>query len=485
MLDKIFFNVAFSLLCGIFIIFTLSFSGFIFGVNISPFYSIAGILACFIIFNYRLHFEKIKYKNIFLFNLALILLFFAAYFFSINFIDTSYDGPAYHQPAAILMANGYNPIFDNVFEVSKNVIHVNARRLMWIECYPKFSEIFAGNIFSLTQNIEAGKIINYLSILITFCYSFYVLSKKEFFKEKKIAGVFSFLLVYNPVVLCQISTYYNDCLVYLYFLMGALSVIDFYTDKEDKKLPLLIFVMSSTILANIKLGGVLCFLCLIFSAPFFIKNIKKLKSFSAGIFTVIILFLISGINPYFTNIKQHNNPLYPLIGKEKIDIMSASRPKSFENRSVFYKFFISTFSKADNIIQKDDREPVLKIPFTIHKGEIGHFYAPDVRISGFGVFFSGIFLLSLIMLCSLRYKSKENKRLFYLIFFMFGLPLLLNPESWWARYIPYLWGLIVFINAGYFINSDLKYKKYFVFISVSIMFINSLLVHFDVISRGI
>lgn len=511
-MDKMFLNISFSLLCGVFAVFFLSFAGFIFGLHIMPAYIILGLITAFIAFGTRLHLEKTPPKKIFKYCIWYLLGLISLVNISSWLMDSSWDGRAYHQVTVLLLEKGWNPVYDNIINFAKDNFPIIPEGLIWSENYVKFSEIIAANIFSVTQKIETGKAVNIISTVITFCYTFYIFSKEPFCAmNKKVRAIFSFILVYNPIVIAQTFTYYTDGLLYLYFLIATLSAVDIKTSKDKMPVvPALIFIMSSVIMMNIKLGGILCFICILLGVFAFwvICKFKAWKNpsdnlqnndtktdnckdhgqkiFRHPVLIIILLTLLSGINPYFTNILKERHPLYPLAGEGKLDIITPNTPKKLAGKPVLYKFFISLFSEADNIIYSDNKQPKLKIPFTIKQNELKALNGADTRLSGFGVFFSGIFLLAVLLLF-LSFKSKnpfgakEKVRGKYeLLFLILGLSVILNPENWWARYTPQLWAIITLICLFSFLNNDYdntlnKFKKYLISAIIFIMFLNTLI----------
>ena len=53
--------------------------------------------------------------------------------------------------------------------------------------------------------------------------------------------------------------------------------------------------------------------------------------------SVVAGFLVGAFNPYITNTVIKHNPVYPLIGEDKIDIMSIVTPQNIEGKCVFYQ----------------------------------------------------------------------------------------------------------------------------------------------------
>ena len=195
---------------------------------------------------------------------------------------------------------------------------------------------------------------------------------------------------------------------------------------------------------------------------------------------VVFLILLTGINPYITNIISGYNPLYPVVKNSFLnankEYMTTSYPTGFENANRFKKLFISTFSSSRNLsplINKD--KPTLKIPFTITNDDIFHF--EDMRVGGFGYFFSGILLCSLILSAFLRFKNKDDKRLFFVIMTILVLSVLGNHEAWWARFVPQMWSFPLFIMLFFLYNEQFKDKKQiFIYILLFIVFLNSAII---------
>ncbi len=508
-----FLNISFSLLAGVFLIFLLSSLGFIFNLSISPLYIITGLLTTFAIFSVRLYFEKTSFKRILFYCMLLAAALVAAVYLSAYLMDASYDGRAYHQVSVLLLNKGWNPIYDNITSFCTKHFGFAPYELLWCENYVKFSEIFAANILTFTNKIETGKVFNIISAATAFFYIYYVFSKESFLNicssaKNKLSArtktVFAFLLIYNPVVVAQFFTYYIDGLLYLYFLIAAFSVIDYITGNLNNKgriTPLLIFIMSSVILVNIKLGGVFCFICILLGTAVFLLSGKikpdskiktfKIKPFSYSVFIIFLLALLTGVNPYFTNIAKGRHALHPLTGKEKIDIITPNSPKAFRNKPSYYKFFASVFSKTDNFHTVRNKNPEFKIPFTVYKSEISPVKDVDTRVAGFGVFFSGIFLFGLILFFTSFYKkcilckkyrsenSLTSNEALFLLFLIFGLSVILNSENWWARYVPQLWALLIFTAlftySAYFEN--IYFKKAVIGLFLAIMFTNTLFIN--------
>lgn len=482
-MKKICYNWSISLLIGLFSLFILSSVGFIFGLTINPIYPfLSVILSIFTLWFLSVKIDKFSNKNfiaqcIILFDL--ILIFGAVCYFIPDF---SYDGTTYHQASIIWLKLGWNPIFTKLSTFANSMSYQFPSSLEYGQHFLKFFEIIGANIYALTGKIELTKLTNFILATSAFCYTFYSIKNYKNISNWQ-CGLFAFLFVFNPICICQILTNYVDCAFYYTFLILIFALIN-YTKSQDKNTFFMI-VMSSVIFANIKLTGLFTVLIIltVFLIAFFTKKLLKLS------ILIYFLIILTGVNPYITNILGGYNPLYPIVKDSFFsankEYMTTSYPTGFENANRFKKLFISLFSSSKNLSPLINTEkPSLKIPFTITNDDIFHF--EDMRVAGFGYFFSGILLCSLILSSFLRFKNKDEKRLFLSIMTILTLSILGNHEAWWARFVPQLWSLPLFIMLFFLFNGQLKEKKQvFIYILLAICFINSSIITQQYISDRI
>jgi len=471
-MKKICYNWSISLLIGLFSLFILSSVGFILGLTINPIYTIISVvLSVFTLWYLTVKTDKFSNKDfiaqlIILFDL--ILVFGAVCYFIPDF---SYDGTTYHQASIIWLKWGWNPIYTKLSTFAGAMPYQFPSSLEYGQHFLKFFEIIGANIYALSGKIELTKLTNFILALSSFCYAFYSIKNYKDISNWQV-GIFAFLFAFNPVCVYQALTNYVDCAFYYAFLILIFALIN-YTKSQDKN-TLFMIVMSSVIFANIKLTGLFTVLIILtaFLIAFFTKKLLKVS------ILIIFLILLTGINPYITNLLSGYNPLYPVVKKSFLnankEYMTTSYPTGFENTNRFKKLFISTFSSSRNLsplINKD--EPTLKIPFTITNDDSFHF--EDMRVGGFGYFFSGILLCALILSAFLRFKNKEDKRLFFVIMAILALSILGNHEAWWARFVPQMWSLPLFIMLFFLYNEQFKAKN-FIYILLFIAFLNSAII---------
>lgn len=390
--------------------------------------------------------------------------------------DRSSDGNTYHKDAIGVLKEGFNPVYESSLDFIKDRDNNNelSEYSIWTDHYAKANWIIAANFYSLTDNIESGKAMNFISLYIVFSLIFVSL---ESILDKKKSFIISIISVINPVTGAQLFTYYNDQLVCLYLFLAVLCLIKLDNNIKDKE-SWLIYILTFIILSNMKFNGLgyLLVFSFLFVCRYLYKALKKkefIKLFKKLCLIFIPLFIVSlivvGYPTYIKNTIDHNNPFFPLYDDNGEDIITAQQPKKFLKMNNLEKLFYGTFSKANNLREHDKTE--LKIPFTIYKDEIIPATSVDLRISGWGILFSGILLCSLIILIK-YYKDYKNETW---ILYTLGITLfllILMSESWWARYTPHFY---LFIILSLYVLFKYGKIKIINFVYTGIIIINTLL----------
>lgn len=179
------------------------------------------------------------------------------------------------------------------------------------------------------------------------------------------------------------------------------------------------------------------------------KNIIKkfcLNAVIVGIFGAAFI----AYHPYVTNFVFTHNPLYPLIGNDAVDIMTASTPIQFLGSNRYVNFFASIFS--------------FTIPYV------------DSRIGGFGPLFSIIFLYCITIIVISIIREKKISILNYIMICSI-ISCLFFEQSWWARYNTQLW-LIAPCCYYYFITHKIYHQKLLVKSFVVITLLNIFIASF-------
>lgn len=476
-MKNICYNWSFSLLIGLFALFILINWNFIFGLTVSPIYPVISmLLTCYTLWRFTVKKDKKSTKS---FIAQLVVLFDLILIFGVvcYFIpDFSYDGTTYHQATIIWLKNGWNPIYTKLSDFVLTMPYQFPSSVEYGQHFLKFFEVVGASIYSLTGKIELTKLTNFILAVSAFCYSFYSIKNYKNLSTT-LSAVFAFIFVFNPVCICQMLTNYVDSAFYYAFLILIFALIN-YTKSQDRNTFFMI-VMSAVIFANIKLTGLftVAIMLIVFLIAFFSKKLLKTS------IVIAILILFTGINPYITNLVQGHNPFYPVVKNSLInankDYMLTSYPAGFENLNRVEKLCISLFSSSKNLSPLINPEkPTFKIPFTIKNDDVFHF--EDMRIGGFGYFFSGILLLSLVLSVFMQFEMKEGKRLFFVIMTILSLSILGNHEAWWARFVPQLWSLPLFIVLFLSFNWQINTKKLaFIYLFLFICLINSSIINYQ------
>lgn len=421
------------------LVFTIYFSGLVFlsfGSGLSPYgWALTAVL-------YLLGLKLVSKKySVAIGKLASVslLIFFGSALISSVWYDTSWDGQWYHYDGVYRLVHGWNP-FRTMSEGAANaVLGQNARILIY---YAKFPWIYSASVAQLFHgNVEAGK---NLGIMLGFATLLVTLGWFTRRAEGRLQRACWILLVFVPVSITQAISFYCDSslahtlLLAICFGYGILK----FGVKSEFLVP---WVMSALMAINVKNFSIVYLLVGLLGLIAFFYQTKRenvagsVKVFFATLMTGLFLF---GFNPYFTNLKLGQFVLYPIeiswLSKEAPPI---GQPFSEELKSSnrLSKFAISIFGRSNPALFESVEG--LKVPFSISRSEIQGAGYYDARSGGFGPFFSG-FLLVALVLCFFSFVQRRNLRMpLALMVSVVGVMVVLNPESWWARWSPEVWWL--------------------------------------------
>lgn len=378
--------------------------------------------------------------------------------FCSSIYDTSYDGCAYHKLAVGMFRDGWNPIWQNPYSFSSTIFEVEeVGCTLWVESYCKQPWIFASSVYCITGNIETGKLYTLLGMCCVLFLTYGYLRKKE--KSKKLAALVAVAATVNPVVISQIDSYYVDG--YMHAMLWVLVVgLTMNVEKNrviSRGISASILVSAMLVCANIKFtgllyGGIYCIAYFLFWS--FAQLLRKEENWFSKVFKEGMLYALlavvciawAGMPTYVTNTVNHGTPTYPLTGENPRDIMTGNSPRTFVESSRLESLGISLFSQMDSFNYNVERYPVLKVPFTIYESELYCLDITDARISGFGIWFGGILILSVIVLLAYLLAGKKKSENYALIATNILVSIFLCvviKESWWARYAPYIYFLVV------------------------------------------
>ncbi|WNN76876.1 hypothetical protein RKS58_03295 [Lysinibacillus capsici] len=389
-----------------------------------------------------------------------------------KFYDFSYDGQAYHQEALIHMKDNWNPLYEQ--------LTTGTAQDLWINHYAKGIWYLGTIIYELTGNIESAKAFNFVLLISTFLILVGYLQTK--LNNVGLVIVVSSLMVLSPVVTNQIFTNYNDFFIVLLIINLIVGYLNYY-ETPNYKILINIFI-SIILLVNIKftaLGYALILTgipILLYIYNFYIakasRKEKKQKILLLA-FTICSSFIVAiafvGSSSYIKNTITKGHPFYPLAGEGKVDIITVNSPAGLSDLNRIEKMYVSIFSETYNGLEE---EPKTKFPLSVSKEEIFYSKATDTRIGGFGPLFGLIVILTLCLsLIYYRKIDKEQGYVFLILVAVIMISIMINPEPWWARYVPQLWIIPLLFVLLIVIN---KIKSYVAYAILLVYMLNILII---------
>ena len=418
---------------------------FWFNITITPWHLPVELLISIIvtagiqIFKYKKENQKKNLKKVIVNLIAAIIIGIAIFFIGTFLIgklyDVTADGNTYHKLGIGSMKNGWNPMYEssrNFTQKDGNVLTVLEDNInyLWADHYAMGTEIIAANIYAFTNKIETGKVFTLIMMYIGFGIILEYLYKQRKWENKKFglikSLVISILFVLNPISIVQVGTFYVDATLAISLFIIIIELIA--TSSNEKSFEnYFILAMAIGMCSNAKFTGL--GYAAVFCAAFYIYNVIKnrknkeyiIKQTIFYIVTVIITFGILGSTSYLKNTIVNKHPFYPLYGEGHVENMvNQEIPKSLAAKPNIMQFFISVFSKGENIspsYSTELNEPDLKIPFTVSAEEINNYTIPDIRVGGFGPLYSGIFIITIGVTIALCIDFIKNKKFDSLIIY--------------------------------------------------------------------
>lgn len=380
-----------------------------------------------------------------------IIIFVIAAWLSCHVYDQSWDGNCYHKAITGTLKWGWNPLQETFFNFAENYPFLAPISDTWYDAYPKATEIWAAGLYAIVNNIEVGKCFNLLSMIAAFCIACEILRQTRLYSRSQ-EILCALLCVANPVVFGQMIMYYVDGFLWQMFLicMAALLYLTFFEEGIYKKDCLYLVFISVCIGLNTKFSALFYFglLCGSFFCFWTVRKIKG-EGWSRGKKWIWIRFLffaetvvfsvgIAGMTSYGINILRHKNPVYTMIGEGSTEMITVQLPVFCKDMSNISRFLTSLFSITCNDRSMDTFK--WKIPFTYSASEISEAQGYDTRVAGWGILFSGIFLISVSVICYyLLWLKRKGLRgdvaaLTVLLLGVWGIAICVVPGLSWARY---------------------------------------------------
>ncbi|WP_346354884.1 hypothetical protein [Azotosporobacter soli] len=367
------------------------------------------------------------------------------------FYDVSYDGEVYHQEAIRQLANGWNPWHQYL---ERNMSH----SAILLDHYARGPWIYGAAFYSATGQLETGKAAHLILLAAALLYS--VSALRQMGSRYLTAWLIAAAVALNPVAIYQSLSFYIDGqLASLLLCLAAAAALYLKGDRRQE-----IGIVSAIVLAaNVKFTGIVyavLWSVLFLAALWFGHRRDAIRHFvvtalAGGVLGAVVI----GWNPYMTNLFYYGHPFYPLYGAgaNNMDIMTLNFPTGFAQLNMLSKLVMANLVESSNGF--DNLAPILKWPFALRPAELAPFvYGADVRLGGFGPWFSGIALLTLLLLPGLVRERKRTKAALLMALAIL-LTVLINPEAWWARYAPQIW-LLPAVVAWAAFQTDCRWQRF-------------------------
>ena len=402
---------------------------FAIGLSISQTYGFVVIGLSLILSNIILRERKFIY-NACLFALT-VLLFLVAQFY----IDQTWDGQAYHQEMTLRMAQGWNP-------------YGSQQGGTWVYHYPKAYETLGVFFYQIFGTIKAIKMVNLFIFVTLFLYTFSYLKQKFRRNESLLIAI---AIAFNPVLLGQLTSNLVDGFLYA---IAVIMVVAYLQWKSDKR-SVIDFFLALIILINIKFTGVIFAIAI--AGYIFLKEwITNKETRKQNITRLLVVGLLGSFflyTPYIkNNLIENGHVFHPLMGKNSSEFHQDYVPDIIKPYSPFQRVILSNFVTVCN-----RSEGAFKIPFTFSITELQRFRNGGPRGGSFGVWWSGILVLSLLyyFFGILKHRKEFKISHYELITVCILILTFANAAGWWFRYTPFIWLIPLF-----FLLSIKRYQAY-------------------------
>jgi 4-amino-4-deoxy-L-arabinose transferase-like glycosyltransferase len=342
------------------------------------------------------------------------------------------------------MAEDWNPI-------KKPLISSSPHTQEWIRHYAKGPWYIALAVYKTTNHIEWAKCPTWLALAAML---FSVLAAcLDFGMRRRRAIAIALLVSLNPVVTCQLCSYLVDGLLISFLACFTAALFIWFRCRNS--LVLVLLITSAILCINSKFSG-LVFLCFVSAGGGLYCLIKRRDLLIRYVLTQALIIVLGtagfGYNPYVTNYIHRGHPFFPFMGTKEYPSLDQSgqnpidkyeTPHNMLRKNRLVCFGYAIFGRPGSQPFMDGQNARLMWPFIVPLKDIGMYYFHELRIAGFGPFFSGAFLFALILLAIALLVPNLPRTIIFLSTITIVASLLISRHAWWARYGPQLWWLPV------------------------------------------
>jgi hypothetical protein len=465
------------LLCFLFLTYLGVLLCFLFGFGISPFIVPVAIIVTLVITDRLGKREGLAGRyRVWPIGIVIVLLILSIFLAGL-FYDLSWDGLWYQQTAIYKIAEGWNPIRQPMQELSHHT-------QIWVRHYSKGPWYIAAAFYRSTGHIELAKCATWLSFGAMF--AAVLAACLDFGMNRRRAIALASIVSLNPVVTCQLYSFLVDGLL-ISFLVCFVAAL-FGEFRRKNRLALIVTITAAVLCINSKFTG-LVYLCFGSTAGLIYCLFKRrdmlIRYVPIQALSILIGVVAFGYNPYVTNYIHRGHIFFPLMGtKEHPSLAQRGRdpietyetPHNMLRRNRFLRFGYAIFGRPGSQPFMGGNDVKLMWPFAVTKKDMGMNYFHELRISGFGPFFSGIFLIGIVFLCVVLFNPNLPRFVVLLGTAVIAASLLISKQSWWARYGPQLWLLPAVPVAAILWRSKSRLLNRLTWAFVALLLLNALIV---------
>lgn len=444
---------------------------FFFNLSIAGWYFLIGLAGAIAALYDATEKHKGETALLFLSVLGIIIL---SIWFSGNLLDTSYDGNGYRKIMTGLLKEGWNPVwqtpeeFNAIVKAAPTVLASwgDNSNWFWMDVHPKALAIVSSIVYAVTGNIESGKFYTFLSIVMVFCFYLHFLRRHMKLWQGIMMGA---VVAFHPVAMTNIRNYYGDGFIANILIIASVFILEYFDGRGKKRKNEILAGLGLCIIwaFNLKINaafylGILCVAMwlIVVAADRKKKNYAESKHifilFSGAVCSAVLL----GCSPYITGMYRYGEFLPGVLGKSKS--MTGAFHASTQGMHPVQIFWAYIFGKMGDY-WADEQLP-LKVPFTFTEQEITNYCIAYPAFETFGIFFSGLLIISIILLLALvlyfRKEMKENLliRISLVVYALVFAQCMLSPTGIGLRYVAHFWICMVypFLLGIYFSNRLLK-----------------------------
>ncbi|WP_345815116.1 hypothetical protein AAGS40_22620 [Paraburkholderia sp. PREW-6R] len=390
---------------------------------------------------------------------VLATLFVAVSLFAYGYLrEFSYDGLNYHGAVALMLDRG-EPWSPGMRQLGG---------IFWVEHYPKAFEFFAYTARLLTGHFNSGKAFTLLlSVPALVCL---MQLFRTTVQSPRTAFFAAAACIYNPVAFGQLTTLYVDSAHFYCWTIFSVNLL-FAVRKmpySAAQLGAALVLLIGSKMTGLVFGGLS--IIVIFAVAFIGGDKREFLRKYKGVIGQLAVWsfvavVIVGYSPYVQNILAGKHIFYPLLGAQKVDIITGHASPQFLSLNPLHRLLLSYFSVPSNCSSCSMAQPTFVLSVQHLKDAFIALHTADTRFAGFGPFFGAMLIVSIIPF----FWKRKGAHVVAIYLLATVVIVLIHPQSWWARYVPMLYTVPFLLTAAFSTSSKQLY------VIIALAFANSFL----------